>query len=76
VPLFEGDARQHQCRADGDVMAAPAADRIWGPIKRIAIVTLCLCLLAVPCLYDVTSTEPSPLAALFVTADAESSSAF
>lgn len=34
-------------------------------MKRIFIFTLCLCILAVPCLHDVTSTEPSPLAATF-----------
>jgi hypothetical protein len=51
-------------------MAVPEADGTQAPmIKRIFIVTLCLCVPAVPCLYDVTSTEPPPLAALFTAAN-------
>lgn len=34
-------------------------------MKRVVIFTPCLCVLAVPCLLDVTSTEPSPLVATF-----------
>jgi hypothetical protein len=36
-------------------------------MKHIVIFSLCLSILAAPCLYDVTSREPSPMAAALVT---------
>jgi hypothetical protein len=45
-------------------------------MKLIAIFTLCLCVLAVPCLYNATSTEPAPLAALFANMDVGNPLAF
>lgn len=37
-------------------------------MKRLAIFALCLAILAAPCVYDVASTEPSPLSAGFLAA--------
>jgi hypothetical protein len=35
-------------------------------MKRIIILALCMAVLATPCIYDLTSQEPSPLASGFI----------
>jgi len=74
VPLFEGDARQHQCRAEYRLITDPnkrdeaLASSLEDLMKFIIIGILTANVLAASCIYDAASSEPSPVAGVVAVA--------
>lgn len=80
MPLFEGDARQYPCRIDhcltdrlpveGKQGEANRALPMEDLMKLMIICILGAVVFAAPCIYDISSQEPSPLVGLLTVASA------